>query len=161
MVRNTELRFTRELGKQDVFNDETHVAWLRSTYKNRSDDAVKHIIMEVNASMLCSRVCFTNGDSDIEVYDYINKTWNSYKNYSVLFCGEVIIDILNSNKYLSTKNYIKQLEKRNKNLNVDNTRSSWLDRGELIIPNLDYLKNYNYMGIENKKSIFDIFTRRY
>lgn len=99
----------------------------------------------MNSGVLASVVTFKNGHSlNLKVKDLYNDRINTYPYHSVIMLGNCVIDLLHSDKYISTTKYVKELKKLNPELRLDlYMTEQWYDLSGLpMMLNIDILENY-------------------
>ena len=97
---------------------------VRDEYKDDCIDAawaIKDILNENN--ILAEIMTLKNGnaflDGGIKVFN------NTYTHHSVVLLGEVLIDVLHTDKILSTRKYLKTLMKNNPKLRIEHALSTY------------------------------------
>ena len=85
--------------------------------------------------------CFLN---PLKVTDELTNTERTYTHHSVVLLGACIMDILHTDRLISTREYVRHLRELNPDVKVYSALSDgWFDSAGYLIPvNLDYLENY-------------------
>lgn len=99
----------------------------------------------MDSGVLAAVVTFKNGHSlDISINDYYNNEVKTYAFHSVVMLGNCLIDLLHSDRYISTSRYIKELKNLNPDLRLDTIMTEqWYDYdGQLVDLSIDILEVY-------------------
>ena len=116
---------------------------LRKTYHNNCYElalALKCIFNRNN--ILAEVITFKNGSA----FNGINVNGNTYTHHTVVLLGDSLIDLLHSDKFILTADYITKLKEDNSQLRIDYTLSTgWYDKdGYKYNPTLQDLIKYKY-----------------
>lgn len=127
------------------------ISYFRNKYNNNCFGFAQHCCaMLTEGNVLCSMLTFKNGhnfvDDGIKVWDDINHKHNLYTHHSVVLLGDCIMDMLHSDRLISTQEYVRGLEKDNPNLQLDNAMTGcWYNsEGYPVKVTLDNLKSGIY-----------------
>lgn len=118
---------------------------LREKFNKNCVGLAEYIKGIMNASgILAEVITFKNGnaflDGGIKIKDCIQT------HHAVVLMGDWVIDILNTNKIIKTRDYIIELQKDNPKLRIDYTLSTcwYTDDGYPYSPSINDLINYRY-----------------
>lgn len=83
----------------------------------------------MSQGVLASTITFKNGHSlDVKVNDYYDNDIKCYAFHSVILLGNCVLDILHSDKFISTSRYVKEMQKINPELRLDKFMTEpWYD----------------------------------
>lgn len=129
----------------EEFYDKSVVARLRKEYDNKCYDLANLLKRELNtAGVLAEVVTFKNGNSlatELKVKNELENKVETYNYHSVVLLGNCVVDLLHTDRLISTKEYVGNLSKLNKNLRLDYLMGGfwYSDDGHKIQVNVDSL----------------------
>lgn len=119
---------------------------LRKEFESNCFGLAQELSMEfMKSGVLASVITFKNGHSlNVKVKNYHTGKINTYAFHSVIMLGNCVIDLLNSDRYISTNEYVKEMKKLNPELRLDKFMTEqWYDvNGMPMILDIDILENY-------------------
>ena len=123
---------------------------LRKTYHNNCHGlALVLKYMFNNNNILAEVITFKNGSA----FNGINVNGNTYTHHTVVLFGDSLIDLLHSDDFILTAEYINKLQEDNSQLRIDYALSSgWYGKdGYKYNPTLQELIEYKYEETEDTK----------
>lgn len=131
---------------KNVLSEDLNV--LRETYSGNCIGLAHYVKSVCQANrVLSSVITFKNRNCFLEPLRVTNELTNTecgYTHHSVVLLGDCIMDILHTDRLISTREYVKHLRELNPNVEVNLALSDgWYNSDGYSIPvDLDYLENY-------------------
>lgn len=119
---------------------------LKKEFRNDCYGLANELTMGFMASgVLAATITFKNGhELNLKVKDHYTNEIKTYAFHSVIMLGNCVIDLLHSDRYISTGRYIKEMKKLNPELRLDKfmTEQWYGDNGQPIMLDINALENY-------------------
>ena len=142
----SEYLFTEGDMIKDILSGDLNV--IRETYANNCVGLARYVkSLFQSCGVLSAVITFKNHDcffSPLKVTDELTNTERTYTHHSVVLLGDCIMDILHTDRLISTREYAKHIRELNPNVEVTLALSDgWFDSAGYLIPvDIDYLENY-------------------